>query len=165
MHRPVSAYRLAIFSLRHPRSLEVRPWKHKQIKQQNFACGVELTFVSWITLLYRWYWLAAVQCIFEQCGIKRYLPASLRIWPVLHQIKICALIPNSWFRSFCWTRFQAKWASGVELEDNIFARKLAEVPGRSQLRLWPQQDALTFGHWLRLAYKPPRECQYESCKD
>ena len=82
--RLISNYRLAMFFLRHPRSLEVRAWKHKQIKQQNCACYVgcySSKIVSWITWLYRWYWLADVFAQFEQCAYASavYIPYQFSI--------------------------------------------------------------------------------------
>ena len=63
VHRPVPTSRLAMSFLRPPRSLEVRAWEHNKVKQRHFACFVGCycsNIVSWITWLYRWYWLAAV---------------------------------------------------------------------------------------------------------
>ena len=113
VHRPVPTYRLAMSLLRHPRSLEVRAWEHKKVKQRHFACFVGCycsNIVSWITWLYRWYWLAAVY-------LNNALIYSLSI--LRHQIY--ALIPNSWFRSICRTRFRKRWDSDAELDDTVFA--------------------------------------------
>ena len=56
---------------------------------------------------------------FERCA---YAPASVPCEfyrQLIH--RFCALIPNSWFRSFCRTRFQTRRYSAVELDDTVFA--------------------------------------------
>ena len=93
-------------------------------------------------------WLAAVHLPTE-------LFYSLRV--LCH--RIYALIPNSWFRSFCRTRVQKAWDSNAELDDTLFAPKHSRTPDTSKLCLWAQPDAHGFGSGLRIDYKPPRECQ------
>ena len=68
-------------------------------------------------------------------------------------------LPNSWFRSFRRTGVQKLWDSAAELDDTVFAQKFSSGPDRSALRVYSQRDKYGLGCWLRLDYKPPRECQ------
>ena len=154
-HWKILTYRLAKCFLHHPRSLEVRAWEHKRKWNNKILRGVCIATHQ-------------VGCIsyalkFEQCA---YAAVSVpyELLAALHQIKICALIPNSWFRGFCRTPFQTRWAGAGNLEDTVFANKLSEKPGPSQSHLLLQHDAHVFAPRLRRAFQPPRECQYERWK-
>ena len=116
-------------------------------------------FASWIVvcrnsyLLYLKIWLCAHGAV----------SVPYEFLAALHQIKIYALIPNSWFRRFCRIRCQKRWTFADNMEDTVFAWELSKKPGPSQLCLWIQRDTYSFGPRLRLGFKPPRECQCASC--
>ena len=167
VHRAVRTYRLAMFFLRHPRSLEVSAWEHKQIKQRNLCMLWGWCYSFFFCILS--YWVVSVIfacswiCIFEQCSYAAAASIPVSIPDKFYSIKFAPWFQtSSWFRSFCRTRFQKGWTSAAELDDNVFAFKLSNRPGRLELRLWPKRDAQSFGSRLRVGCKPPRECQYES---
>ena len=156
-HWTILTCRLAQSFLRHPRSLEVRAWDHKRIWNNEILRGVWVAtlqiLASWISWLYQ-----LCRLKFEKCA-HGAVSVPCEFLAAFHQIKISALIPNSWFRRFCRTRFQKGWAVAANMEDTVFAWTLSEKPGPSQLCLWPQQDTYGFGPRLRLGFKPPRECK------
>ena len=64
---------------------------------------------------------------FEHCADAPVsIPCEFYRYTVLHQIKNCALIPNSWFRGFCRTRFRTSCAAAGKLEGTVFAEELSE---------------------------------------
>ena len=137
------------------------PWKcvHENIERRKL-CGLLLFKCCILNCLVASMILAcSCICIFEQCAYA----GAVSIPDQFYCNKICPLIPNSWFRSFCRTRFQTRRDSAAELGDTDVASKYSGVSDRSQLYLWLQRDAHDFGSRLRLTYKPPRECQCDSC--
>ena len=113
VHRTVPQCRIVITLLRRPRSLEVRAWEHKS-KTASFCVLRGLVLTK--------YWvlnnLFCQRCMESSC---RNTFAHCALLFLILRHPIYALIPNSWFRSFCRTRFQKKWDSHVELGDIIFA--------------------------------------------
>ena len=77
VHRPIPTYRLAMSFLRHPRSLEVRAWENKKVKQRHFACCVGCYFNY---------------CILHYLVISVYLNNALTAVSITYQFH--ALIPS-----------------------------------------------------------------------
>ena len=110
------------------------PWKcvHENIKTNETTkvrvlCVLELFKFCMLNYLVASVILACSYTrIFEQCA---YSPDvySWLIVPALHQMY--ALIPNSWYRSFCRTRFQKGWDTVSELDNTEFPWKLSGVRG------------------------------------
>ena len=79
---------------------------------------------------------------------------------LFYATKFTPCIPNSWFRSFCGTRFQQTWDTDSELDDTVFAYELSCRAEHLELLLWLQRDAHGCASRLRLAFQPPRKLQY-----
>ena len=98
------------------------PWKcvHENIETRKLRGVLLFKCCILIAWLYRWYWLAAVDVQYSMHVFYNALIAVV-CWSIdfLHWAR--AFIPNSWFRSFCRTRFQARWDRAAELDDTFFA--------------------------------------------
>ena len=108
-------------------------------------------------------WIVVVDVYLMLIWTMLWCSCCIDSWSVLLP-QIRALFPNSWYRSFCRTRFQKKRGGAAELHDIVFAQKLSSGPVPLALCLFLQQDAHCFGSRLRLDFQPPWECQYESRK-